>query len=184
MNAVHYNCPKCGSRLIIKDGHYGKFLACPRFPECRYTKALWVVSPAYGQPSKELKPICDICNGTGFLPFIKDGKVIPYARIYCECHEEEERYQPVRPEDFDFPISYDYYRSLCQFHGWPDPGSDIPPNPLEEDDTEIPEPEWTKRQWDTVQQLRGEVRHYSSKVNEMRAQASRKPKHRLNLTNT
>lgn len=31
-------CEKCGSNLIVKYGPYGKFLACPRFPECRYTR--------------------------------------------------------------------------------------------------------------------------------------------------
>lgn len=33
-------CPKCGqANLIIRTGKFGKFLACPRFPECKFTKA-------------------------------------------------------------------------------------------------------------------------------------------------
>ncbi len=31
-------CVKCGENLIFKHGRYGRFLACPSFPECRYTK--------------------------------------------------------------------------------------------------------------------------------------------------
>jgi DNA topoisomerase-1 len=31
-------CPKCGRNLTIKQGRYGKFLACPGFPECRHTQ--------------------------------------------------------------------------------------------------------------------------------------------------
>ena len=31
-------CEKCGANLIVKYGPYGKFLACPNFPECRYTR--------------------------------------------------------------------------------------------------------------------------------------------------
>lgn len=31
-------CPHCGRNLKVKQGKYGKFLACPGFPECRYTK--------------------------------------------------------------------------------------------------------------------------------------------------
>jgi len=31
-------CPQCGSRMVIREGRYGKFLACPRFPECRHTE--------------------------------------------------------------------------------------------------------------------------------------------------
>ncbi len=31
-------CPKCGRYLTIKQGRYGKFLACPGFPDCRHTQ--------------------------------------------------------------------------------------------------------------------------------------------------
>lgn len=31
-------CEECGRNLVIKYGPYGKFLACPGFPECRFTK--------------------------------------------------------------------------------------------------------------------------------------------------
>jgi len=31
-------CELCGRNLVIKYGPHGKFLACPGFPECRYTK--------------------------------------------------------------------------------------------------------------------------------------------------
>jgi DNA topoisomerase-1 len=31
-------CPKCGRYLTIKQGRYGKFLACPGFPDCRHTR--------------------------------------------------------------------------------------------------------------------------------------------------
>ena len=33
-------CEKCGRRMVIKTGRYGKFLACPGFPECQNTKRL------------------------------------------------------------------------------------------------------------------------------------------------
>ncbi|WBW49287.1 type I DNA topoisomerase [Peptoniphilus equinus] len=33
-------CDKCGRNMVIKFGRYGKFLACPGFPECRNTKPL------------------------------------------------------------------------------------------------------------------------------------------------
>lgn len=31
-------CPSCGKQLVIKYGPHGKFLACPGFPECKFTK--------------------------------------------------------------------------------------------------------------------------------------------------
>ncbi|MBR3720615.1 MAG: type I DNA topoisomerase [Clostridia bacterium] len=33
-------CDKCGRLMVYKFGKYGKFLACPGFPECRNTKAI------------------------------------------------------------------------------------------------------------------------------------------------
>lgn len=33
-------CEKCGSKMIIKNGRYGKFAACPNYPECKNTKPL------------------------------------------------------------------------------------------------------------------------------------------------
>lgn len=33
-------CEFCGRMMVVKQGRYGKFLACPGFPECRNTKAI------------------------------------------------------------------------------------------------------------------------------------------------
>ena len=33
-------CDLCGSRMVYKNGRFGKFLACPRYPECKCTKAV------------------------------------------------------------------------------------------------------------------------------------------------
>jgi len=33
-------CDQCGSMMVYKMGRYGKFLACPNFPQCRNTKPL------------------------------------------------------------------------------------------------------------------------------------------------
>ncbi len=33
-------CDKCGRNMVIKFGRFGKFLACPGFPECTNTKAI------------------------------------------------------------------------------------------------------------------------------------------------
>ena len=31
-------CEKCGRMMVIKTGRFGKFLACPGYPECKNTK--------------------------------------------------------------------------------------------------------------------------------------------------
>jgi Topoisomerase DNA binding C4 zinc finger. len=30
-------CKKCGSKMVIKKGKFGKFLGCSTFPKCSYT---------------------------------------------------------------------------------------------------------------------------------------------------
>ncbi len=33
-------CERCGKKMIYKNGRFGKFLACPSYPDCKNTKAL------------------------------------------------------------------------------------------------------------------------------------------------
>ena len=33
-------CGKCGSPMQVKNGRYGKFLACTKYPECKFTKPI------------------------------------------------------------------------------------------------------------------------------------------------
>ena len=38
-------CDLCGKQMVIKSGRFGRFLACPGYPECTFTKPLVVVMP-------------------------------------------------------------------------------------------------------------------------------------------
>ena len=38
-------CDLCGRQMVIKSGRFGRFLACPGYPECTFTKPLVVVMP-------------------------------------------------------------------------------------------------------------------------------------------
>jgi len=46
-------CDLCGRKMVIKTGRFGKFLACPGFPECRNTKKI----------VQETGGLCPICGG-------------------------------------------------------------------------------------------------------------------------
>ncbi|MBQ9414212.1 MAG: type I DNA topoisomerase [Clostridia bacterium] len=46
-------CEKCGRRMVIKSGRFGKFLACPGYPACKNTKQL----------VEKTKGICPKCGG-------------------------------------------------------------------------------------------------------------------------
>ena len=38
-NAVAHNrCPRCGGRLVLRDGKYGDFYGCSNYPRCRFTR--------------------------------------------------------------------------------------------------------------------------------------------------
>ena len=166
-------CPKCGSHLIIKEGENGDFLACPRFPSCKFTKPL---------PDNDLKiyqkpsPYCEKCNHTGLLPFIKNGKIIPNTFIDCECKlSQGEHYDSVKlyPEDFDFPMSDTFRACSFEYCRQPDP-SYTPPLPEEHSIDKIQEPEWTKQQWDYIRQLKAQVLFLSDKVNKRLDKKQRK----------
>ncbi|MEG2118572.1 MAG: type I DNA topoisomerase, partial [Clostridia bacterium] len=58
-------CEKCGATMVIKEGRYGKFAACPNYPTCKNTKKLAadgknadVVSPEQEILSDEKCPVC------------------------------------------------------------------------------------------------------------------------------
>ena len=50
-------CENCGEFMVIKSGRYGKFLACPNYPECKNTK------PLNGkEAAEETNEICEKCG--------------------------------------------------------------------------------------------------------------------------
>ena len=61
-------CDKCGAKMVIKNGRYGKFAACPNYPACKNTKPL-DGSKVENDPQKEEKksPVvadfkCELCG--------------------------------------------------------------------------------------------------------------------------
>ncbi|HQC69910.1 MAG TPA: type I DNA topoisomerase [Sedimentibacter sp.] len=50
-------CDNCGAFMVIKSGRFGKFLACPNYPECKNTK------PLNGkEPPEEVDETCEKCG--------------------------------------------------------------------------------------------------------------------------
>ena len=35
-----YECPKCGGKLILKNGQYGNFFGCSNYPDCNYIRKI------------------------------------------------------------------------------------------------------------------------------------------------
>ncbi|MDP4090531.1 MAG: type I DNA topoisomerase [Bacillota bacterium] len=57
-------CEKCGKMMVIKQGRFGEFLACPGYPECKNTKAI----------VEELDVNCPKCGGKVVAKRSKKGK--------------------------------------------------------------------------------------------------------------
>jgi DNA topoisomerase-1 len=38
-------CPECGKNLVVKSGRFGRFLACPGYPDCNFTMPLVIEMP-------------------------------------------------------------------------------------------------------------------------------------------
>jgi len=63
-------CEKCQKPLVVKNGKYGKFLACSDYPNCKYTQAITLGIP------------CPLC---------KDGEIAQkrskYGRFFYSCNK-------------------------------------------------------------------------------------------------
>ena len=44
-------CDKCGAMMVYKMGRFGKFLACPNFPDCRNAKPIAHITSTRPAPS-------------------------------------------------------------------------------------------------------------------------------------
>lgn len=69
-------CEKCGRNMVIKSGRYGKFLACPGYPECKNTKPIL----------DKINVDCPLCNGEVIRRRSKRGRVFFGCTNYPECN--------------------------------------------------------------------------------------------------
>lgn len=68
-------CELCGRMMVVKQGRYGKFLACPGFPECRNTKPIL----------KETGAKCPKCGGSIVERRTRRGRFFYGCRNYPAC---------------------------------------------------------------------------------------------------
>ena len=68
-------CEMCGRNMVIKTGRYGKFLACPGFPDCKNTKRL----------VKETPGLCPKDGGKMLVRQSKKGRVYYGCGNYPNC---------------------------------------------------------------------------------------------------
>lgn len=88
-------CPQCGKHLVVKSGRFGRFLACPGWPECDFTMPLVVEMPGK----------CPKCGGrilkrTGRSK--KNGK--QYTFYCCEHRSAKDESKKCEFITWDVPV--------------------------------------------------------------------------------
>ncbi|MSV24079.1 type I DNA topoisomerase [Selenomonas sp. WCA-380-WT-3B 3/] len=68
-------CELCGRMMVVKQGRFGKFLACPGFPECRNTKPLLIDTGVK----------CPKCGGAIVERKTRRGRSFYGCRNYPDC---------------------------------------------------------------------------------------------------
>ena len=69
-------CEKCGRKMVVKSSRFGKFLACPGYPECKNTKPV---------PEDEVTQPCPKCGAKLIKRISKKGKKFYGCSAYPEC---------------------------------------------------------------------------------------------------
>ena len=97
-------CDVCGRNMVVKSGRFGRFLACPGYPECTFTKPLVVQMPGR----------CPKCGGrlmkrTGVSQ--KSGK--QYTYYCCDRSTAADESQRCDFRTWDVPTKDD-----CPLCGW------------------------------------------------------------------
>lgn len=69
-------CEKCGRKMVVKVGRFGKFLACPGYPECKNTKPLVL----------RTKAKCPECGGDVIEKKTRKGAAFYGCSNYPNCN--------------------------------------------------------------------------------------------------
>ena len=83
-------CPKCGRNLVYKSGRFGRFLACPGWPECDHTQPIVIEMPGR----------CPKCGGKILKKTSKRG----YAYYGCENNTNKDEARRCDFMTWDVPV--------------------------------------------------------------------------------
>lgn len=83
-------CPLCGKLLVVKSGRFGRFLACPGWPDCPHTQPIVVEMPGK----------CPKCGGKILKKTSKKG----YAYYGCENNVNKDESKKCDFMTWDVPV--------------------------------------------------------------------------------
>ena len=73
-------CDKCGATMVVKSGRFGKFAACPNYPQCKNTKPLAKDGKNEKKESSEPELTDKICSDCGAPLLLREGK---FGKFYA-----------------------------------------------------------------------------------------------------
>jgi DNA topoisomerase-1 len=81
-------CDKCGSRMVIKWGRYGRFLACSGYPQCKSTRQI-ASSEGEGAPEVHEDVAREVCPKDGQPMVLRKGRYGPFlaCSLYPDCKQ-------------------------------------------------------------------------------------------------
>jgi DNA topoisomerase I len=81
LQKIGRQCPDCGGDLIMKFGRFGKFIACMKYPECKYTEK------TAEEKKEEAENSGEICEKCGAPMVVKRGRFGAFLGCskYPEC---------------------------------------------------------------------------------------------------
>ena len=86
-------CDLCGKQMVIKSGRFGRFLACPGYPECTFTKPLVIAMPGR----------CPKCGDRILKKTSRNG----YAYYGCENNNNKDESKHCDFMTWDVPVADD-----------------------------------------------------------------------------
>ncbi|MBN1314977.1 MAG: type I DNA topoisomerase [Anaerolineales bacterium] len=72
---INRDCPQCNGRLVIKYGRFGKFIACDKYPQCKYTEP-WL---------DKIGVLCPVCQGDLVRKRTRKGRIFYGCAGYPNC---------------------------------------------------------------------------------------------------
>ncbi|HPE95327.1 MAG TPA: type I DNA topoisomerase [Bacillota bacterium] len=90
-------CPNCGRNLVVKSGRFGRFAACPGYPECHYTVKLDANGKAAAKPEEKEEVLAEEkCEQCGKDMVLRSGR---YGQFYaCKGYPECKNTRPILNE--------------------------------------------------------------------------------------
>ena len=73
-------CPTCGDKLVVRSGRFGPFIACAKYPECRFTRPL----KKDKVPDRPTDEVCQECGAPMVIKTGRYGEFLACTR-YPEC---------------------------------------------------------------------------------------------------